>query len=205
MIDELLKTAQVRKVPKGQILIYEGDPITNLFRIIDGYVKVYNAQPGNVRRIIFIYVPGDMFPLTTFLSGIGVGRYFYECMTPCQLAIMPQDKFQASIRGNIAAGEELINHTMEIGQQFMERISALSSHSAQRKVISLLKYLVERAGAQPQDDFSRILIPLTSQDIAELCGLTRETVTTQLTALKNAGVITGKRTLCVNLKKLKAN
>ena len=202
-MEDIFREARQRRLSKGQILIYEGDPISNLFRIMEGYVKVYNIQSDGAARIIFIYSPNDMFPLTTFLSGVGIGRYFYECMTDVNLQIIPQARFQELLRGNLNAGEEFIHYTMDISQQFLERISALSSNSAHRKVVSLLHYLVERAGTELDAGASKLKIPLTSQDIADLCGLSRETVTIQLSKLKKSGVISGTRFLTIDTSKLK--
>lgn len=191
-------------IRRGQILLYEGDPISRIFEIQEGYVKVYSLEIDHqTKRTIFIYGPGDMFPMTSFLSGAGMTRYFYECMTDSVLKVMPQADFQASVKNNLERGAQLMSYATETNHQFLDRISALSAGGASAKVVDLLEFLLTKAGGERVGDEVKLGLPLTARDIAELCGLTRETVTHQLNELRRRGVISGSRVLCIKPDKLK--
>jgi len=205
-MENLFSDLPIRKFRKGQILIYEGDPVENIYLLVEGYVKVSNILANGSQRTIIIYKPGDSFPLTSFLSGEGVARYFYECMTDVEAKARPQADFQAMIKGDLAIGEQLITYTYKISQQFVERIETLSAQSARSKVISLLAYLAKRVGV-PEGAKVKLNVPLTSQEIADMCSLTRETASLQMIKLKKEGVVNGRRHLYldkVKLKKLEA-
>jgi CRP/FNR family transcriptional regulator len=196
----LFESSPLRASTKGQILIYEGDPIRKLYYIITGYVKVYNILDNGSESIIFVYGPGDIFPFTSYLSGSGAARYFYECMTDIKFkSIMPKE-FELKVKDNIKAGEALINYTSAVGEQFIQRIDVLSVNSAQRKVIALLAFLIDKTGSK--DEYARLDIPLTTQDIADMCGLTRETTSLQLGELRKKGILSGSRNLIINSTKL---
>lgn len=201
-MDKLFSDLPVRKFRKGQILIYEGDPIENIYLLVDGYVKVSNILANGSQRTIIIYKPGDSFPLTSFLSGEGVARYFYECMTEVEARARPQADLQALIKGDLAMGEQLITYTYKMSQQFVERIETLSAQSARSKVISLLAYLAKRVGI-PEGSKIKLNVPLTSQEIADMCSLTRETASLQMIKLKKEGVVDGRRHLYLDKIKLK--
>jgi len=201
-VDKLFSDLPVRKFRKGQILIYEGDPIENIYLLVDGYVKVSNILANGSQRTIIIYKPGDSFPLTSFLSGEGVARYFYECMTEVEARARPQADLQALIKGDLAMGEQLITYTYKMSQQFVERIETLSAQSARSKVISLLAYLAKRVGI-PEGSKIKLNVPLTSQEIADMCSLTRETASLQMIKLKKEGVVDGRRHLYLDKIKLK--
>jgi len=202
-MQQLFSNSPVRKLRKGQILIYEGDAVQNIFWLINGYVKVFNILPNGTQRTMIIYAPDDAFPLTSFLSGAGVARYFYECMTDVELNAMPQTTFQEKIKGNLEMGEKLIAYTYALNRQFIDRIETLSAHSARHKVAALLAYLISKTGADSNDTSVRLSIPLTTQDIADMCSLARETASVQLTKLKRDGTISGTRHLIINKAKLK--
>lgn len=189
------------KLNKGQILIYEGDSISNIYMLVDGFVKVFTINVTGNQRTIIVYAPGEFFPLASFLSGYGSARYFYECMTDVELKTMPQQAFQDKIKDNLAIGEKLITYSYEMSNQFVERIETLSAHSARQKVAALLHYLAGKTG-EPANGKTRLKLPLTSQDIAEMCGLTRETASMQLQRMKKEGVISGRRNLVINDSKL---
>lgn len=200
-MERLFHEQTARKFRKGQILIYEGDPIENIYFLVGGYVKVSNISETGAPRTILIYKPGDAFPLTSFLSGSGVARYFYECMTDVEVKSRPQAQIQKLIKGDLEMGEQLINYTYMMSQQFEERIETLSAHSARAKVASLLKYLASTTG---REEAGKITLgaPLTSREIAEMCGLTRETASLHLIRLKKEGVISGRRHLVIDKRKL---
>jgi CRP/FNR family cyclic AMP-dependent transcriptional regulator len=201
-MEKLFASLPVRKLSKGQILIYEGDPIENIYLLDNGFVKVSNILDNGHQRTIIIYAPGEAFPLTSFLSGFGIARYFYECMTDVEIKIMPQNDMQQQIKGNLEIGEELIAYTYEMSSQFLERIEILSARSAKHKVAALLNYLASKTGGPDRDGHVRLNLPLTSQDIADMCSLTRETASMQLQRMKQDGTVSGLRHLVVDKAKL---
>jgi len=201
-VEKLFDGLPVRKFRKGQILIYEGDPVENIFLMTSGYVKVSNILPNGSQRTIIIYKSGDAFPLTSFLSGEGVARYFYECMTDTEVKVKPQAEFQEMIKGDLEIGEQLITYTYRISQQFIERIETLSAQSSRSKIISLLNYLAKRVGESDKEMIT-LKVPLTSQEVADMCGLTRETASLQIIKLKKEGVVSGRRHLSLDKAKLK--
>jgi CRP-like cAMP-binding protein len=75
-MENLFINLPVRKFRKGQILIYEGDPIENIYLLVGGYLKVSNILASGNQRTVIIYAPGEVFPLASFLSGEGLARYF---------------------------------------------------------------------------------------------------------------------------------
>lgn len=201
-MDDLFTKLPIRKFRKGQILIYEGDIIRNIYYIETGYVKVSNILHNGSQRTIIIYKPGEAFPLTSFLSGEGVARFFYECMTDVEVRSRPQADFQKLIKGNLQVGEELILYTNKMSEQYVERIETLSAQSARSKVVSLLGYLAKKTGAANNGKV-KINVPLTTQDIADMCSLTRETASLQLIKLKKEGLLSGRRFLIIDKAKLK--
>jgi CRP/FNR family transcriptional regulator len=200
-MEEVFRDLPSRKLNKGQILIYEGDVINNIYLLMSGYVKVFNIHFSGAQRTIIVYVPGDAFPLTSFLSGQGTARYFYECMTDVELKTMPQRNFQEKIKGNLELGEQLITYASQLNDQFVERIEILSAQSARHKVAALLNYLAGKTGENSTGK-TRLDLPLTSQEIADMCGLTRETASMQLQRLKKEGVVSGRRNLTIDDRKL---
>jgi CRP/FNR family transcriptional regulator len=200
-VEEIFQDLPSRKLNKGQILIYEGDVIDHIYLLISGYVKVSTIYSTGAQRTIIVYTPGNSFPLASFLSGHGIARYFYECMTDVELKVMPQRDFQEKIKDNLELGERLIAYASLMNDQFVERIEILSAHSARHKVAALLKYLADNTG-ESINGKTRLNLPLTSQEIADMCGLTRETASMQLQRLKKEGVVSGRRHLSINNNKL---
>jgi CRP/FNR family transcriptional regulator len=200
-MEQLFTDLPTRQLSRGQILIYEGDPIDNIYYLLDGYVKVSSLSVDGSQRTIFIYAPGDAFPLAGYLSGVGIARYFYECMTGAEIKVMPQKRFQEIIKGDLELGEQLISYTYQLNAKFAERIETLTARSARRKIVSLLSFLADRTGTA-ESGRVRLNVPLTSQEIADMCSLTRETTSLQMQKLRKERVIRGGRYLSVDIRKL---
>jgi CRP/FNR family transcriptional regulator len=122
-------------------------------------------------------------------------------MTDVELKVMPQRDFQEKIKDNLELGERLIAYASLMNDQFVERIEILSAQSARHKVAALLNYLADKTG-EDLSGKTRLNLPLTSQEIADMCGLTRETASMQLQRMKKEGVVSGRRNLTVDNQKL---
>jgi len=200
-MEAIFKDQPSRKLNKGQILIYEGDVVTNIYFLIQGYVKVSSINVNGSPKTIIIYAPGETFPLVSFLSGQGITAYSYECMTEVELKVMPHQLFQKIIKGNLELGEQLISYAYQMSLQFAERIEMLSAQNARHKIAALLNYLAAKTGVVSNSK-TRLSLPLTSQEIADMCGLTRETASVQSQKLTKEGIISGRRYLTIDDRRL---
>jgi CRP/FNR family transcriptional regulator len=156
---------------------------------------------SGAERIIFIYGPGDIFPLTSYLSGAGVARYFYECMTDAEVQMIPAQTFGQKLHDEVAVGETLLYYINSVNLDFYKRVDILSVNDARRKVVATFAFLANKLDVDA--DKVKLDMPLTSQDVADMCGITRETASLQLHRLREKGVISGYRNIFIHTKKLK--
>ena len=188
-IADLFEGGIKREYQKSQVLIYEGDPVHSLHYIESGYVKVYNILNSGSERIIFIYGPGDVFPLTSYLSGSNIMRYFYVCMSPVTIRAIPSEDLEQRIKHDLNVGETLVGYTTSVNYQFIQRIEILAVNDARRKVVALLAFLVKKTGMGTP--LCELGVNLTQQDLADMSGLTRESTSRQLVRLRKEGVLLG--------------
>lgn len=103
--------------------------------------------------------------------------YQIECLTPVQATIVPkQDWYEVT--------EAMISHIQQSG----ELMEILHCRQAEASLLRLFSWLAQKFGQQTQRG-KRIDLRLTHQDIAELTGLTRVTVTRLLKDLETQGLI----------------
>jgi CRP/FNR family cyclic AMP-dependent transcriptional regulator len=190
-------------VAKGTVLVYEGNEVESIYYIVSGYVKVYAVVNTNVQRIIYIYKPGDVFPLTTYLSGSNVARFFYESMCETQIRVMSSRKFEEKVADDYELGEALIQYTSSIDRQFLRRVNDMVSNaSTLNKVVALLSFLMNKFGTGK--DQVQINLPITLKELANMIGLSREEIAAQLVYLKDSGVTYSSRSFTIDKAKLKA-
>ena len=74
--------------------------------------------------------------------------------------------------------------------ELTDKLTATEKPKASEKIVYMLNILAKRFGDENDaGDKTQITVPLTQQDIANLLGLTRETVATELKKLKDKGYV----------------
>jgi CRP-like cAMP-binding protein len=202
-LDALFTDKKIIEAPKGKIIVYEGHSIKKIYRVLNGYVKVYTIAGANKQRILFIYKPGDVFPITTFLSGDSAARFFYEAMTPATLQCITPKQMEGKLLNNLRLGEAIISYTNLLDRQFLSRVNNMvSDKDPLSKVKTLLFFFCERAGST--ESMVKINLPLTSRVIASMCGISVKEASVQFDYLKSKGIVTAGSGLTINKQKLQA-
>ncbi len=103
--------------------------------------------------------------------------YQIECLTPVEAMLLPAHSWHG-------ATEAMILHIQRSG----ELMEILHCRQAESSLLRLFTWLVKRFGQQVEQG-QLIDLRLTHQDIADLIGLTRVTVTRLLKAFEQQGII----------------
>jgi CRP-like cAMP-binding protein len=197
ILKSLFAGTKITNLPKSIIIIHEGDPADKLHYIISGYIKVYAVVSSGEQRIIFLYGPGDIFPLTTYLSGSNIAMFYYETMSTTQLQILNSKQFESKVEGNIEVAEVIMRYAIKTHGLFIKRMTEMvSSASPTTKVIDTLIYLVKKFGGDKNQ--TNIEMPINTREFAGLCGLGREDVLSQLKPLRALGVALKADKLTIN-------
>jgi CRP-like cAMP-binding protein len=200
-LTKLFENSKPIEIPKGKIIVFEGHEVNKVYLIKEGYVKVYTVVGANTQRILFIYRPNDVFPLTTILSGHKVARFYYETMTPTTLLHITPRQLEHKLLNNLPLAEEIIGYTSYLDRQFLERVNNMvSNKEAFSKLRSLLFFLCNRTGTN--GNFVRLDLPLNSSVLASMSGITTKEAFRLLKLLKTEKVITQNDGFNIDIRKL---
>jgi CRP/FNR family transcriptional regulator len=197
----------VRKISKGEIIIFQGEEPRSSYVVKSGVVKTYNLSVNGDEKPVGFETAGNVFPAPWTFRKAASAQYYYEAFSDTELYIVPRDDYVTFLKNN----QEVLAATLEqyvsarLGDTM--RLNALQHSRASDKLIYTLHYLAVSHGRPTSDpQVIEILLALTHQDFANLTGLTRETTATELNKLKTRKVISyGKRVpYTVNLKQLNA-
>jgi CRP-like cAMP-binding protein len=202
MLDELFLGKKTITLDKGKIIVYEGHVVNKVYRISQGHVKVYTVVGADIQRILFVYKPGDIFPLTTYLSGQKVARFFYETLSPTTLQYITPKQLETSLKDNLELGEAILHYTSFLDKQFLERVNNMvSSKDPLSKVKTLLSFLCEKTGSKA--NLETIALPLTPSTIASMSGITTKEASQQLEFLESLNIISSNDGIIIDKQKLK--
>jgi CRP/FNR family transcriptional regulator len=177
----LSRIGRRRSISAGQTLLWEGEESLLVANVIEGVLKLSTSTGDGREQIVGIVYPSDF-----------VGRPFGEhshhsvtALTDAKVCLFTRRDFDNFARQHPAVGHELLRRTLRELDRARTFMLLLGRKTAAEKVASLLVDMASRLS----DDVGRFELPIGRQQMADLLGLTIETVSRQLTRMRNAGTI----------------
>jgi len=173
-----------REYESRQVVFFPEDPCDYVYWVREGRVKVTLVSPSQRRLTFFHFVPGDMFG-EQCLVGRAKRDAYAEAMTPSILCQMRADDFLRVAREepevSFKIAQQLCGQVMEME----EVLSEIVFKPVRSRVAAGLLRMYNRTPEQQAEGSLRV----THEEIASLIGSTRETTTTVLHDLRQAGIL----------------
>ncbi|HEX4003572.1 MAG TPA: Crp/Fnr family transcriptional regulator [Candidatus Acidoferrales bacterium] len=181
--------------PAQAVLFVEGQIPRGVYMLCKGRVKLTMNSADGRTLIARICGPGEMLGLHGALSGEPY-ELTAEALQPCQVNFVRREDFLRLVRqhteASAAAMRQMGNGYREICQEV--RYLGLS-RSASEKVAQFL--LESSTNAQETMQGKRFSLGLTHEEISQIVGISRETVTRTMTEFKNKMLIATKGSVVV--------
>jgi CRP/FNR family transcriptional regulator len=181
--------------PAQAVLFVEGQIPRGVYMLCKGRVKLTMNSADGRTLIARICGPGEVLGLHGALSGEPY-ELTAEALQPCQVNFVRREDFLKLVRehaeASAAAMRQMSNGYREICQEV--RYLGLS-RSASEKVAQFL--LESSANAQETTQGKRFSLGLTHEEISQIVGISRETVTRTMTEFKNKMLIATKGSVVV--------
>ena len=160
--------------PAGAVLFVEGQNPRGIYMLCRGKVKLSTTSADGKTLILKIANPGEVLGLHATVSGTPY-EITAETGQPCQLNFIKRDDFLRFLQQHGDACLKAAQHLSKDCQSAYQQIRSLGlSHSAPERLARLLL-----EWAQDERD-GRIKVALTHEEIAQIIGTSRETVTRTL-------------------------
>ncbi len=188
-LDSLNRLGHHRTIERGQTLIWEGDQSRMVGNIIDGVFKLCASTADGREQTLGLMFPSDF-----------VGRPFgptsshsVVALTDARICTFPRPAFDDFAREHYELEHALLERTLTELDRARNWMLLQTGKSASARLAAFLLAMAARLSAPgdsaPGDEHVRFDLPFGRQDMADLLGLTIETVSRQITRLRDAGVI----------------
>jgi len=183
---------RTRTLKAGEALIWEGEDSVIVANVIEGVLKLATLTEDGREQIVGVVFASDFIgrPFGG-TSGHGV-----TALTEAKVCAFSRSDFDAFAREHPELEHKLLERTLGELDRTRRWMLLLGRKSASEKVASFLLELVDRLSAATgcaiefdKPTVHELNLPFTRQQIADLLGLTIETVSRQFTRLKNEGII----------------
>ena len=177
----------LREFKKGEVILYEEDTNRFMYSVLEGEVKVYYSSEDGKESIVAFHGAGDSFGEVSLID---------QQTTPATVAAMEKSLVLIISREDFFV---IIQNQPKVMHKLLLLLSGRLRHSwnqvrmlhfkdASNRVMTSIKEMASERG-EVMPDGVLLKLRLTHQNIADMTGLTRETVTRIIDKWKKAGLL----------------
>lgn len=176
--------------PKGSMLFAEGEKPRGVFIVCSGRVKLMTSSAEGKTLILRIAEPGEVLGLSSAVANRAY-EVSAETLEPSQINTVRRDDFIRFLTEHVEAclhSAQQLSSAYNAAQKEVRNLG-LSQTTGERLARLLLDWM---AKGEERDEGIRFQVLLTHEEIAEMIGTTRETVTRLLSDLKRKKILSTK-------------
>jgi CRP/FNR family transcriptional regulator len=183
-LGELNRHSTRKSIRPGAEVQGQGDRVVSYANIIKGVVKLTKIMADGRQQIVGLqFAPdfiGHPFSAESSLSA--------EAATDAEICAVPKSALDRMLASTPGIERHLHNHAQGDLEEARDWMLTLGRKTAREKVASLLCLIATHCDPQ-QDHALEFELPLSRQDIGDFLGLTIETVSRQMTKLRQEKLI----------------
>ena len=204
VLQRLAERVQLTEVRRRRVVYLPGDPGNALYFVNGGRVKISKVTRDGKELTLAYRGPGDLFGELVLIDG-GPREEMAEAMENALITEIELGEFQRLLQHEGALAYRLVRIIAERRRDVENKIEALVFKDVNAKLADLLLRLAAEYGV---DDERGLLVALkiTHQEMANLIGSTRETVSLTLSLFKRRGLVEtdGRKVVILDREGLKA-
>jgi len=172
---EVSEKIVLKEFLKNETILREEETNEYMYIILFGKVKAYQTASGGKETILAIHGEGDHFGEMSLIDGKTVPATV-TALENSLVGLISRSDFFNLLYNQRKITDKLFQLLCHRIRESWKRIQLLNFKNASHRVKMLFIMLSEEHGRKTKDGIV-ILVKLTHQDIADMTGLTRETVT----------------------------
>ncbi len=199
--DELSRLEQIkyyRSFQAGQTIVWVGDRMDFVASVVTGIATLTQTLEDGRRQMVGLLLPSDFVGR----PGRATAAYDVTATTDVLMCCFRKRPFEDMMARTPHIAQRLLEMTLDELDAAREWMLLLGRKTAREKIASLIAIIARRDASLNLRRAAGTLavdLPLTREEMADYLGLTLETVSRQISALKRDGVIRldGKRSISV--------
>ena len=189
--DELAQLEQIkyyRSFEAGQTVVWSVDQMDFVGSVVKGIATLTQTMEDGRAQMVGLLLPSD------FVGRPGRASAAYDVVATTDLVMccFRKKPFEEMIATTPHIAQRLLEMTLDELDAAREWMLVLGRKTAREKCASLLSIFARRNATLNLADFTGSMafnLPFTRKEMADYLGLTHETISRQITALKKDGVI----------------
>ncbi|MEQ6335691.1 MULTISPECIES: Crp/Fnr family transcriptional regulator [unclassified Sphingobium] len=183
----LHKLGRRRRLRRGESIAWAGEESRRCANVLSGILKVSALTADGREQIVGLLYPSD------FVGQPFVGSFEFTvtALGDAEICTFRKSDFEGFLSTRNGMTQALLRRTFDTLSDARKRMLLLGRQSASERIADFLLQTFERIGGYSASANGPVTfdLPLSRGAIADVLGLTIETVSRQMTKLKMAGVI----------------
>jgi CRP/FNR family transcriptional regulator len=199
--DELARLEEMkyyRSFQAGQTVVWSGDRMDFVASVVTGIATLTQTMEDGRRQMVGLLLPSDFVGR----PGRSVAAYDVTAVTDLVMCCFRKKPFEEMMNETPHVAQRLLEMTLDELDAAREWMLLLGRKTAREKIASLLAIIARRDATLKLKTAKGAMafeLPLTREEMADYLGLTLETVSRQMSALRKDTVIDldGKRRVLI--------
>jgi CRP/FNR family transcriptional regulator len=184
---DLFALGQLHRFAKGEFVCRAGSPGKNVYFLRKGRVKIYQPSQSGKEVLLWFCFTGEMFGLAEVAQGGGRIVNAQAC-EDTEVLSLSQKQLAMFLETHPHAGLLIMQVIASRLRALGDVVVNLINDDVQTRIMKLILRLGARHGVRVGQDIY-LNIHFTHQEIADMVGTTRQTVTSVLSELKRQGLM----------------
>ncbi len=200
MIDAM---APMSTVKRGTMIITPDQDNNNLYLLKQGKVRLFKMNEEGKQLTLGLLGKGNIFGETETVS-TGSGSAYVEAMDDALVCILGKQDFENLLTKRPQVALKMVNILTQRLRESEEMLEHLAFRDVRYRLLYLLVKLAKRFGESQSDSrpFLKLDLTLSHQELANMIGATRESVSVALSQLAKEDVVrTGRKEIALDIEK----
>ena len=188
---KLREISRITSYRKHESIYLPGQPPNTVYLLKQGRVKISQVNNKGQEAILCLLEPGEIFGEVEALSGMP-RKTLVQALEPVLVCEISRENFERFLERCPKVGMSMLKTIGGRLQKVETKFSDMVFHSAPARLAKLLLQLGESMGEEDQG-IIRLKVRLTHQNLANLIGTSRETVSALLGQFQRQGILNQDR------------
>jgi len=187
--ERLAPLLELTTLGRGECFWTEGQPSERFAFVVRGQIKFNRMTRTGRDAITGVAGPGDL------LCASAVCAYAPHCCASTSLEdgteilSVPRRELLELFERSPTVARALLGEVIQRSMRACERVEELSSGQVEQRICTVLARLADRIGIHRPGEGTWIPVPLSRQDLADMCGTTIETAIRTMSRLSKKEIV----------------
>ncbi len=185
--EDLIHLGKTDVFSKGDFIFKAGEASHHVFLLLKGRIKIYQSSSIGKEAILWLCFVGELFGMSEASRG-GKRMVSAQACDTSEVLCIRKEEFFSFLEAHPQTALVIVQVLACRLRVLSEVVINLISDDVRTRILKLVLHLASRCGI-PSEVGLRLDIALTHQEIADMTGTTRQTITLTMGQLEREGLI----------------